>query len=172
MSKRLEFLVFDTSEGTCGLGWSEMGIVRSMLPSLSMKIVKETFQKAGFKESSKIPSEYKLEAEKFKCHLRGEIVDYDFSKLSIEDLPKFQQKVLKEAFKIPSGKVLSYGALAEKIGTPKAARAVGTALAKNPLPLIIPCHRILGATGKMHGFSAFGGIKTKSRLLKLEGAAV
>jgi methylated-DNA-[protein]-cysteine S-methyltransferase len=84
----------------------------------------------------------------------------------------FQKKVLKNTFKIPHGKTLHYGDLAHNIKSPKASRAVGTALAKNPLPLLIPCHRVLPKQNGMGGFSAFGGNKTKAYLLNLESKKV
>lgn len=81
---------------------------------------------------------------------------------------EFQRNVLKNTFKIPHGKTLYYGDVAHNVKSPKASRAVGTALAKNPLPLLIPCHRVLPKQNGMGGFSAFGGNKTKAYLLNLE----
>jgi methylated-DNA-[protein]-cysteine S-methyltransferase len=80
----------------------------------------------------------------------------------------FQQKVYRTIMKIPAGKVLTYGEVAKLIGKPGAARAVGTALAKNMDAPDIPCHRVVGVNG-MGGYSAAGGIKAKLRLLKKEG---
>jgi O-6-methylguanine DNA methyltransferase len=82
--------------------------------------------------------------------------------------PPFYVKVWKACSAIPAGKTLTYGQLAEKIGSPKAARAVGTALSKNPFAPAVPCHRVLRADGKMGGFSAKGGIKLKEKMLKYE----
>jgi methylated-DNA-[protein]-cysteine S-methyltransferase len=84
--------------------------------------------------------------------------------------PKFYQKVWLACAKIPKGKVKTYGEIAKTIGSPKAARAVGQALAKNPFAPYVPCHRVVGSTGKMVGFSAPGGIKTKLEMLKKEKA--
>lgn len=81
----------------------------------------------------------------------------------------FQQKVYRAVLKIPAGKVLTYGEVAKRIGQPKAARAVGNALAKNDHAPYIPCHRVIGRDGKMHGYSATGGIKRKIHMLKKEG---
>lgn len=81
----------------------------------------------------------------------------------------FQQKVLKAIMKIPKGQVWTYGELARKIGHPGAARAVGTALSKNMDAPFVPCHRVIGSDGKMHGYSAPGGIRRKLSLLKKEG---
>ncbi len=80
----------------------------------------------------------------------------------------FQLKVWEELKKIPYGKTISYGELAVRIGNPKAARAVGAANGKNPLSIVVPCHRVIGASGKLTGFA--GGVDVKSKLLVLEKA--
>lgn len=79
---------------------------------------------------------------------------------------KFQKKVLTELQKVPYGKTISYGELAQKAGSPKAARAVGAVNARNPIPIIIPCHRVIGKNGKLVGFG--GGLDLKEILLELE----
>jgi methylated-DNA-[protein]-cysteine S-methyltransferase len=85
-------------------------------------------------------------------------------------VPAFNQRVYEVTRSIPAGSTLSYGAVADRIGAPGAARAVGRALGENPYPIVVPCHRVLAADGSMHGFSAPGGIATKRRMLQLEGA--
>ncbi len=92
--------------------------------------------------------------------------------LDMEGLPEFRRKVLIETGRIPYGATLSYGEVAARIRQPKAARAVGGALARNPLALVIPCHRVVAGDGSMHGFSAAGGIATKIILLRLEGLSI
>ncbi len=84
----------------------------------------------------------------------------------------FQRQVLSAALRIPRGQYRTYHEIAQAIGKPKAARAVGQALGHNPIPIVIPCHRVLGSDGSLHGYSGGGGVKTKAWLLKLEGAAV
>ncbi|MDR2772387.1 MAG: MGMT family protein [Elusimicrobiota bacterium] len=88
----------------------------------------------------------------------------------MEKYPDFYRKVWKECFKIKAGKTLSYSQLAKKIGMPKAARAVGNALGKNPFAPIIPCHRVIRKDGQMGGFSADGGISLKKQILEYEKA--
>lgn len=92
--------------------------------------------------------------------------------LDLGGVPDFRCRVLLETQRIPYGKTVSYGELAARIHRPKAARAVGGALARNPLALVIPCHRVLAGDGSMHGFSAPGGIDTKVLLLRLEGCLI
>jgi len=83
--------------------------------------------------------------------------------------PVFYRKVWLECAKIPRGQVRTYGWLAKKIGNPKAARAVGQALARNPFAPVVPCHRVIAASGKLGGFSAPGGLRAKRILLRREG---
>jgi methylated-DNA-[protein]-cysteine S-methyltransferase len=85
-----------------------------------------------------------------------------------ERLPPFQRQVLQATFAIPYGSTATYAGVAREIGRPKAARAVGRAEATNPMPLVIPCHRVLGSDGRLHGYGGLGGLQTKSWLLSLE----
>ncbi len=87
-------------------------------------------------------------------------------------LRPFQQSVLQATWKIPRGETRTYKEIAEHIGRPRAARAVGRAEATNPMPLVIPCHRVIGTDGKLHGYGMAEGVKTKEWLLKMEGAVM
>jgi len=82
----------------------------------------------------------------------------------------FQRAALARVCAVPYGRTSTYGTIADELGQPGAVRAVGRANATNPLPIIIPCHRILGADGKLHGYGARGGLETKAWLLRLEGS--
>jgi methylated-DNA-[protein]-cysteine S-methyltransferase len=84
----------------------------------------------------------------------------------------FQQAALQATFAIPYGETRTYGELAAQIGRPGAARAVGRAEATNPMPLVIPCHRVIGADGKLHGYGGGEGLPTKEWLLRLEGTVL
>lgn len=85
-------------------------------------------------------------------------------------LPPFQRKVLQATAAIPYGETRTYGQVAAAVGKPRAARAVGRALATNPMPIVIPCHRVVSADGRLRGYSGLGGLTTKARLLALESA--
>jgi methylated-DNA-[protein]-cysteine S-methyltransferase len=102
------------------------------------------------------------------AYFKGELKT--FSLPMAPDGTQFQRKVWQGLSNIPFGKTLSYGALAKKISS--SPRAVGGACGANPIPIIIPCHRVLGANGSLHGYSGHGGIETKALLLRLEGAPV
>jgi len=89
-----------------------------------------------------------------------------------ESLRPFQQKAMKAVFKIPYGEIRTYSEIANEIGHPKAFRAVGRANATNPMPIVIPCHRLIGTDGKLHGYGGGQGLPTKEWLLKWEGAVL
>lgn len=108
-----------------------------------------------------------------------QVQDYLAGKRAAFDLPidmrfltNFQRTVLRAVMKVPRGEVITYGALARVIGRPKAARAVGRALGSNPIPIIIPCHRVLASDGSLGGYSGRGGVRTKAELLRLEGVTL
>ena len=103
--------------------------------------------------------------------LCGERRDFNLS-IDWSVMTPFQENVLRRVAAIPFGSILTYSDIAREINRPKAARAVGRANAANPLPLVIPCHRIIGADGRLHGFSAPGGLETKAWLLQQEGSWV
>jgi methylated-DNA-[protein]-cysteine S-methyltransferase len=105
-------------------------------------------------------------------HLRGEVSDFSTIALDMERAPPFCRRVYEVARAIPRGATLSYGEIATQLGAPTAARAVGQALGRNPFLIIVPCHRVLAAGGKLGGFSAHGGVATKLRLLAIEGVDV
>jgi methylated-DNA-[protein]-cysteine S-methyltransferase len=102
--------------------------------------------------------------------LRGEQRDLNDVSIDAEDLPAFNRKVYDITRAIPPGATLTYGEIAERLGDKLLARDVGQALGQNPIPLIVPCHRVLAASGKTGGFSAPGGVASKLRLLTIEGA--
>jgi len=89
--------------------------------------------------------------------------------INIKDLTQFQQKVLLATLEVPHGQITTYGEIARRLGKVRLARAVGQALARNPIPIVIPCHRVLSADGSLHGYSGGKGLETKSQLLQLEG---
>ena len=102
-------------------------------------------------------------------HVRGQPAALDTIVLDLASVPAFHREVYEAARKIPSGRTVSYGALATALGKPGAARAVGQAMGNNPWPIVVPCHRVLAANHATGGFSAHGGVETKARLLAAEG---
>ena len=100
-------------------------------------------------------------------YLGGKRRDFDLS-IDWSMMTQFQEQVLRATDSIPCGGVSTYSQIAQKVGKPGAARAVGSAEAANPVPIVIPCHRVIGSDGKLHGYGGRGGITTKAWLLKLE----
>ena len=115
--------------------------------------------------SSSILKETKSQLERY---LTGDLKKFDLP-LDWSGLTPFRQKALKETAQIPWGELITYGELAMRAGSYRGARAAGGALAHNPFLIVVPCHRVIGSDGALHGFSAQGGLKLKQRLLELEG---
>lgn len=118
--------------------------------------------------NASLPPEIKALAGRIEKFLNGKDVGFPLSILRLDLCPVFQQKVLAAAHAIPRGRISTYQLIAKQIGKPKTARAVGLALATNPFPLIIPCHRVIRSDGSLGGYQ--GGLKMKQALLKMEGA--
>jgi methylated-DNA-[protein]-cysteine S-methyltransferase len=106
-------------------------------------------------------------AERIQGFLKGEAVDFHLDLIDLGQCSEFQRKVLLAEHRIPRGWVSTYGRIARSLGMPNAARAVGTALSRNPVPIIIPCHRAVRSNGELGGFR--GGLSMKRALLELEG---
>jgi methylated-DNA-[protein]-cysteine S-methyltransferase len=106
-------------------------------------------------------------AEQIRSLLKGNAVDFQLDLIDLEGCSEFQRRVLLAEYKIPRGWVSTYGRIARSLGAPNAARAVGTALSRNPFPIIIPCHRAIRSNGELGGFQ--GGLNMKRALLELEG---
>jgi methylated-DNA-[protein]-cysteine S-methyltransferase len=116
------------------------------------------------------PADVRRVIDDIAALLNGEPRDLGDVKIDMAGLPDFHRRVYDVARSIPAGATLSYGNIAEQLGDRLLARDVGEALGQNPFPIIVPCHRVLAAGGKMGGFSARGGVRTKLRLLSIEGA--
>lgn len=115
------------------------------------------------------PEQVAAALDQITAYLRQERREFDLP-IDWSVLTPFQSTVLRVVCSIPYGQVQTYRDVAEQIGRPQAVRAVGRANATNPMPLVIPCHRVLGTDGKLHGYSAPGGLETKAWLLRLEGS--
>ncbi len=118
------------------------------------------------------PPEIQLAIERIYTLLQGQSSDLSGIRLDMERVPVFERRVYEVARTIAPGETLTYGQIAGRLGEPRLAREVGQALAHNPFPIIVPCHRVLAAGGKLGGFSASGGVATKQRLLSIERANV
>jgi methylated-DNA-[protein]-cysteine S-methyltransferase len=168
------FAIFETAIGACGIAWGERGIAAVQLPEASEQKTHARLQRR-FPEALEAPPPPDVQhaIDGITALLRGEAIDLTAVALDVEDLPAFNRRVYEVARAIPQGATLSYGEIAAKLGEPReAARDVGQALGQNPIPIIVPCHRVLAANGKPGGFSASGGVTTKLRLLTIEKAKI
>jgi methylated-DNA-[protein]-cysteine S-methyltransferase len=168
----VSFVMFETAIGACGIAWSDRGIAAVQLPESSEEKTRRRLRRRffGAREASPTP-EVQGAIDGIVSLLRGEASDFSAVALDLDEMPAFNRRVYEVARAIPPGATLSYGEIAAKLDEPPlAARDVGQALGQNPIPIIVPCHRVLAANGKPGGFSASGGVTTKLRLLTIEGA--
>ncbi len=165
------FALFDSPIGRCGIAWSDRGVAGLQLPEAREALTRARLLRRflGVRETAP-PTEIERALASIAALFRGEAASLDDVVLDMEGVPAFDQRVYEVARTIPPGSTLSYGEIAARLGEPGSARAVGQALGKNPFAIVVPCHRVLAAGGKMGGFSANGGIVTKRRLLSIEGA--
>jgi methylated-DNA-[protein]-cysteine S-methyltransferase len=165
------FAIFDTAIGSCGIVWSACGVAGVQIHDGSERATRARLLRrfAGAQEALP-PAEVQQAINGITALLRGEKRDLKEVTIDTGDLPEFNRKVYDIARSIPPGSTLTYGEIAERLGDKLLARDVGQALGQNPIPLIIPCHRVLAAGGKTGGFSAPGGVVSKLRLLTIEGA--
>lgn len=153
--------LFDTAIGECGLAWGPRGITAVRLPG-----------PMRFDGDPAEPPPAVAEAiRRVQALLDGAKDDLRDVELDPDGVPEFNQRVYAVTRAIPPGEVLTYGEVARRVNQPGSAQAVGRALGRNPYPIIVPCHRVMGADGRMVGFSAPGGTTTKLRMLAIEGAA-
>jgi len=154
---------FPTALGIAAIGWNEQGLTRFHLPDANAKIIGGA--------SPLAPPQIENVIHRAQDHFAGKLHDFTDVPLDWTVVTPFQKKVYLAAQAVKPGHTTTYGEIARQLGLgPEGARAVGVALGANPWPLIVPCHRVVAADGKMTGFSAPGGISTKTRMLALEGA--
>jgi O-6-methylguanine DNA methyltransferase len=178
--KPFSYCLFETPLGSCGIAWRESVdsaaqpvVALVQLPEATPQATASRIaRKGGPGRPSEPPPSIAELIEKIRRHLRGEAQDFRSIAVDLEAVPSFARQVYEAAREIPAGQTRTYGEVAKALGQPDAAQQVGQALSSNPVPIIIPCHRVSAAHGKLGGFSAPGGSATKAKLLALEGAPV
>jgi methylated-DNA-[protein]-cysteine S-methyltransferase len=164
-----QFAIFGTSLGHCGIVWTGRGVAGVNLPEGSEEKtrarLKNRFPEA--REAAPSPDIQKI-IDDVVALIAGEKIDFSHVTLDHAPLPEFSRRVYEIVRKIPIGETLTYGEVARKLGDVALSREVGQAMGKNPTPIIMPCHRVVAASGKTGGFSAPGGVDTKMRLLSIE----
>ncbi len=170
----MQYAIFRTNWGYFAIAGTDDILYRTCLPAADRQAAQRELLKAlqPTHESMQPDSSFLPDLqERIVAYFAGENVDFSTDPaVSLANLTPFDRKVLQTCRKIAPGETSTYGDLAARIGHPGAARAVGSALARNPVPLIVPCHRVLRSDGHLGGFSAPGGITTKQRLLHHEQA--
>jgi len=165
------FALFETAIGACGVAWGEAGIAGVQLPEANDLKTRQRMRERFPSAQEAAPTGQAQSAiDGVVAMLRGQAHDFSGLKLDMRGVPEFHQRVYALALGIAPGQTLTYGEIAARLGEPGAARAVGQALGRNPFAPVVPCHRVLAAGDKPGGFSASGGIRTKLRLLIIEGA--
>ncbi len=160
------YALFETALGRCGLAWNARGVTAVRVPPAS-----ETW--LGVRATpAPPPQSIALLIEEIIALLAGEPRDLSSATLDLTNASTFERRVYEAVRAIPPGQTATYGDIAKRIGEPGGARAVGAAMAANPFPIIVPCHRVLGADGAIGGFSAPGGALTKTRMLAIERARI
>jgi len=156
-------VLFDTALGRCGIHWSEAGVTGVDLPSAATRGPSPL-------DAATAPPFVRAAINGIRAVLAGESPELGAVPIDERGIDAFRRRVYAATRDIRPGTTATYGQVARAIGEPDAARDVGAALARNPVPVIVPCHRVVAANGALTGFSAPGGLATKRRMLELEGA--
>jgi methylated-DNA-[protein]-cysteine S-methyltransferase len=151
-----ELLLAATDRGVCWIAFSPEETLDRLARHVGSRILR-------------VPRRLSPVKRELDEYFSGDRTTFDVA-VDVAFVPPFQQSVLRELARVPYGEVTTYGALAGRIGKPRAARAVGGALNRNPVPIILPCHRVIGSSGSLVGYA--GGLERKQALLRLEGAAL
>jgi methylated-DNA-[protein]-cysteine S-methyltransferase len=170
--------VFETELGFMGIAWSKAGLTRLCLPQRDRAAVERRLLRHGntgmpvVREYENAPQWVAALIAAIRAYAAGEAVDFSAVPVDLSGVDAFRLAIYAAARKLAFGEVTTYGELAVEAGHPGLARETGAALGANPVPLVIPCHRILAVGGKIGGFSAPGGSATKEKMLALEGVRV
>ncbi len=165
------FASFATAIGVCAIAWSERGVCGVQLPERHEQATRHRLLRRFPGAVETLPDGPMQHAiDGIVALLRGEARDLSFVTLDMEGVPPFRQSIYAVLRAIPPGGALSYGEVATRLGEHVTARDVGEAMGKNPFPIVVPCHRVVGSGGRIGGFSANGGVATKLRLLNIERA--
>jgi O-6-methylguanine DNA methyltransferase len=164
----LEYRVFHTKWGHAAIVGSGQGLRATFLPHADKTRTQRQVQRR-YPDAKPNPRLMPAVVRAIQGHFEGKTVRFDV-RLDLEDLTEFRRRVLQACCKIPRGKTASYADLARAAGSAEASRAVGSTMANNPLPLVVPCHRVIRSDGSLGKFSSPGGPQLKRRMLQLEGA--
>lgn len=170
------YLVFETALGFVGIAWSEAGLTRLCLFQRDPASVERRLERLGAtgagNAENNAPGWVTALVRDIRAYADGQEIDFSAVPVDLAGVDDFRLAIYEAARKLGFGETTTYGELAKRAGQAGLPRETGQALGANPVPLVIPCHRILAAGGKIGGFSAPGGSTTKERMLALEGVRV
>jgi len=167
----LSYHLFETALGWMGIAWSDQGIARVLLPQRDVAAMERKLVAKGAAAGN--PTQQIAEViARLRRYAAGEAVEFDDVPVDLSGADSFQKAIYDAARKLAFGVTTTYGGLASAAGHAGLARETGAALGQNPVPIVVPCHRILAAGNKIGGFSAPGGSSTKEKLLAMEGVQV
>lgn len=165
------YTLFDTAIGRCGIAWNRHGVSLVQLPEESDVRTRARLERnSGGAPEAAPPPDIARAIAGMTSLVAGKPIDLTGIPIDLSNVPSFHRRVYDITRAIPPGRTRTYGEIAIELGDLSASRAVGQALGRNPVPLIVPCHRVLAAAGKSGGFSANGGVALKRELLAIEGA--
>ena len=178
--KQAAYCLFETPLGACGIAWKEQETSRIppvvtffQLPEATRSLTDTRIAGSSGGRKARVPPPLIAGIiKKVQKHLHGDVQDFLDIVVDLDGAGPFARQVYEAVRKIPAGRTMTYGEIATVMNRPTAARAVGQALGRNPIPLIIPCHRVLAIGNKPGGFSAHGGLETKAKMLEIEGATI
>ncbi|MGB0715904.1 MAG: methylated-DNA--[protein]-cysteine S-methyltransferase [Phycisphaerae bacterium] len=167
----MNYALWETDWGHFGIVLGDAGILATYLPHDEVAVRKRIDREWPEATEGDVTSTPRWSGfrEQVLSYFAGESVTFDVP-VDLATMPAFRQRVLRACAEIPYGESLSYAGLAKRVGSPHAARAVGGAMASNPAPLVIPCHRVLRADGSLGGFSGPTGVRLKAKMLRLEAS--
>jgi methylated-DNA-[protein]-cysteine S-methyltransferase len=163
--------IFDTAIGPCAIVWRARGLLGVQIPEATEEATRARMMKR-FPDAREIvpPQNIQIIIDGMRALLNGERRDLKDVPIDDDGVPEFNRRVYAIVRKVPPGQTITYGQIAERLGDKSLSRAVGQAMGENRCPIVMPCHRVLAASGKTGGFSAPGGVTTKLKLLTIEGA--
>lgn len=166
------FSLFPTPVGVCGIAWNGDTVVATCLPEkTSADTAARLAARTGATRGAP-PSHIRRAIRSITALLEGKRSDLSFIACDFIGCDPFAEEVYAATRAIPSGETLTYGDIASRLGDKRFAQRVGQELGRNPFPIIVPCHRVVGANGRLTGFSAHGGVETKLKLLGIEKASI
>jgi len=169
-----QYLIIETAAGFCGIAWNGAAISRFRLPSrTAVATERDMLRRLPDSVAGTPPPEVAETVAAARRYFDGERIDFSGVQLDLDGQDELFRRIYAATRRVGWGETTTYGTLAKELGAgPEVARDVGQAMARNPVPLIIPCHRVLAAGGKVGGFSAPGGSVAKAHMLQLEGVRV